>query len=142
MRQILVRRSYKTYSILCNCPPKHFLLPEAVSMHPARAAGQRCSRQQAASLSWGGPTGRASNLLCCSMCCLTESSTTASTSLEIFDNHCRTAETFGAVTETGFCAPWRQPPHTQRNSLPWCSGCLASKAPATVEVQTRTSVHK
>lgn len=28
LRQTLVRKSYKTYSILCNCPPRHFLLPE------------------------------------------------------------------------------------------------------------------
>lgn len=110
-------------------------------MHPAKAAGQRCSRQQAASPSWSGPTGRPSNLLCCSMCCVILSGTTTSISLEIFDNHCRTAESFGAMTETGFCASWQQPPYMHQNSLPWCSGCLASKAPATMKVQTQTFVH-
>ena len=109
-------------------------------MHLTRAASQCCSRQQAALLFWSGMTGRLSNLLCCSMRSVIQSGTTTSTSLEIFDNHCRTAETFGAMTETGFCASWQQPPYMHQNSLPWCSSCLASKAPATVKVQTQTSV--
>lgn len=83
-----MRRSCKTYSTLCNCFPKHFELPEAVSVPapPQRAAGQCCSGQQSSVVGLEWSTHRASNLLCCSVCCVIWAGTTTLPSLGIPDS--------------------------------------------------------
>lgn len=138
-RQILARTSYKTYSILCSCPQNIFSCQKPFQFTPQGllvSVSPDSNSKQCHS-----PWSRPSNLLYCSTCCVTESGTTTSAPLEMPDNHCTTAETFGAMTETGFWAAWQQPPHMHQNSPPWCCGWLASKAPATPTVQTLTSEH-